>query len=77
MTEPIYLTTVLFAPEEEESRCRLYLRSAEPITIAGVGPSGKRHQMKGIVKSIKANSILHPGYPLMVTLAEKFPDNGG
>jgi hypothetical protein len=76
MTEAFYLTTVLFAPVQEEPRCRLHLGNGNVLTIAGVAPSGKPRQCTGIVKSIKRDSMLHAGYPLMITLAEKFLDNG-
>lgn len=77
MPELLYLTTVVFVPAHEESRCRSHLKSGEIMTIAGVTPSGKQGQFRGIIRSVKGNSLLHPGYSLMVTLAEKFPDNGG
>jgi hypothetical protein len=74
--EEFYLTAVLFAPLQDEPLCRLHLETGEPLTIAGVMPSGKPRRCTGIVRSIKRNSILHPGYPLMITLAEKLSDNG-
>jgi hypothetical protein len=76
MTEPFYLTTVLFVPTQDELRCRRHLENASVLTVAGVAASGKPRRCTGIVKSIKRDSVLHPGYPLMITLAESFPDNG-
>jgi hypothetical protein len=70
------LTAVLFAPPQDEPRCRLHLETGKPLSIAGVMPSGKPRRCTGIVISIKRDTILHPGYPLMVTLAEKLSENG-
>ena len=73
MSDPIVLPSVLFVPVAEERLCRQHLQNKAPVTLEGVTPSGKPRTCTGVVRSIKPNAILHPGYPLMITLAEIVP----
>lgn len=73
MSEPFCVPSMLFVPAAEEPRCRYHLQNKAPVTLAGVAPSGKPRTCTGVVKSIRSNAILHPGYPVMVTLDEVVP----
>jgi hypothetical protein len=73
-SEPIRLSTVLFTKAENAILCQDLLESGAVMTLAGVGPSGKPASCRGAVKSINRHSLLHPGYPVMITIVEKFPD---
>jgi hypothetical protein len=73
MSEPFHVPSVLFVAAAEEPRCRYHMQNKAPVTLAGVAPSGKPRTCTGVVKSIKPNAILHPGYPVMATLDEIVP----
>ena len=74
MAEPIHLPNVLFLRAEDEALCRQHLESKAVLTCAGIGPSGRPATCRGVIRSINSRSVLHPGYPLMVTIVETFPD---
>ena len=72
--EPIYLSRVLFTKAENAVLCQDFLESGAVIALTGVGPSGKPASCRGVLKSMNPHSLLHPGYPLMITIVERFPD---
>lgn len=73
--EPIYLSSVLFTKAENAVLCQHLLESGAVMTLTGVGPSGKPASCRGVLKSMNEHSLLHPGYPLMITFVETFPTN--
>jgi hypothetical protein len=77
MRDELFLTTPLFVQAEEEHRCEQHLKSGKAFTIGGLAPSGRRRQVTGVVRSIMRGSILHPGYPLMLTIRERIEEPYG
>ena len=74
VAEPVYLPSVVFLKAEDEALCRQHLESRAVLTLAGKGPSGRPVTCRGVIKTLSSRSVLHPGYPLMVTIVETFPD---
>lgn len=74
ISEPAYLSSVLFVRAENEALCRQHLESKAVLTLAGIGPSGRAATCRGVIKSLNSRSVLHTGYPLMVTMVERFPE---
>ena len=77
MLDELYLITPLYAHGEEELRCSQHLVSGKVLTISGLMPSGKPRQVTGVVKSIRRGTVMHPGYPLMLTIIEKIEEENG
>jgi hypothetical protein len=75
MCEPVYLPSVLFVRAENESLCRQHLESRAVLSLSGIGPSGRTATCHGVIRSLDSRSVLHPGYPLMVTMVERFPQD--
>ncbi len=59
-----------YAQAGDEERCVWSSIDRLPITVTGLTADGKIRAFSGTVQSVEKGHIMHPGYPLRITISD-------